>query len=119
MITLARGVHSSRSAGAAINLQASPRAREGLHMAWSPTVTDCCNHTLLGALLPVEGMRRPAARPAAPAPRRRWATQGYSLRAVVMTTQTWPRHPLRWCGIKSTVPDIHHLDEQPCRVEAK
>ena len=27
--------------------------------------------------------------------------------------QTWPRHPLLWCGGKSAVPGMHQRDQQP------
>jgi hypothetical protein len=33
--------------------------------------------------------------------------------------QTWPRHPLHWCGIKPTVFGIARFDEQLSGVEAK
>jgi hypothetical protein len=33
--------------------------------------------------------------------------------------QTAPKDPLRWCGIKSTVPGMYHFDEQPRCIEAK
>ena len=38
---------------------------------------------------------------------------------LTYTGQTWPRHPLHWCGIKSTVFGIARFDEQPSGVEAK
>jgi hypothetical protein len=43
----------------------------------------------------------------------------HPLRMEGRHVQTAPKDPLRWCGIKSTVPEIYHFDERPRCIEAK
>ena len=38
---------------------------------------------------------------------------------LAVSVQTTPKDPLRWCGNKSTVPEIYHCDEQPRCIQAK
>ena len=58
--------------------------------------------------------RRPLSRKTA------WlAIRTYGELAGLLVDQTSPKHPLRWCGIKSTVLGMCHLDEQPGHATAK
>jgi hypothetical protein len=38
---------------------------------------------------------------------------------ALLAPQTWPHHPFRRCGMKSTVSGLHHSDEQPGRGEVQ